>query len=84
MDTLAMQFGVIPYLVEVLLNEKSETVSRLYDNMTNSEKQYLFDRKNVPLNRVSRLETSLKRKLERIRKKHDKRRKTSNIMHSCV
>lgn len=84
MNDLAQQFGVIPFLVEVLLSERSEVVEDMYAKMTRTEKQFLFDREHIALEKTIGLENRLKRKIERIRRYHDTRRKTSNLMHSCV
>lgn len=83
-DTLTEQFGVIPFLVEMLLSEDSEVIEDMYAKMTKTEKQFIFDRENVPLEKTIGLERRLKHKIERIRRIHDTRRKTPNFMHSCV
>lgn len=84
MHELAEQFGVIPFLVEVLLSEKSSVVRAMYSEMTQIEKNFLFNRNEVPLEKSVNLEDRIKRKINRIRKKYDRNRKAQNIKYSCV
>lgn len=77
MHELAEQFGVIPFLVEVLFQEDNDVVHEVYKKLTKKEKRFLFDRKNITLKDTIGTEACIKNKINKIRNNfYDKRRKT--------
>lgn len=68
--------GFIPYMIEMLFEEEPCTVDKFYKSLNKTERQFIFDRPNVPLKKTIGLESQLIDKIKKIR--NDKRRKAKN------